>query len=126
MSDNAEAGHRKNWFVAMLRQRCPRCREGKIFRNLLDMHERCPVCDLKWEKEQGYFLGAMYFSYALAIAFLLAAYLLIQWLLPGLHSMWAATLALVCFLPVVPFIFRWSRVLWIWFDHWAWPGTSRG
>ena len=27
------------------------------------MYERCPECDLKYEREQGYFLGAMYFSY---------------------------------------------------------------
>ena len=31
------------------------------------MFERCPVCGLKFEREQGYFLGAMYVSYALAI-----------------------------------------------------------
>ena len=31
------------------------------------MHERCPVCDLKFEREAGYFLGAMYVSYGLAL-----------------------------------------------------------
>lgn len=57
---------------AILRQLCPRCRSGKIFRSsifygLAHMYERCPVCSLKYEREQGYFLGAMYISYGLAL-----------------------------------------------------------
>src|SRR5271157_567942 len=54
------------------RQLCPRCRQGRIFRaplwrGFLAMHERCPVCGLKFEREPGYFLGALYFSYAFSI-----------------------------------------------------------
>ena len=56
----------------IVRQRCPRCRTGdifrcSIFRGFLKMHERCPVCDLKFEREPGYFLGAMYVSYSLGL-----------------------------------------------------------
>ena len=56
----------------MVCQLCPRCREGKIFRRsgflLPGMHERCPACGLKFEREEGYFLGAMYIGYGLALA----------------------------------------------------------
>src|SRR5713226_9343152 len=57
---------------AIFHQRCPRCREGPIYsgslpRGWLAMYERCPVCGLKYHREQGYFIGAMYVSYALAI-----------------------------------------------------------
>ncbi len=31
------------------------------------MQECCPNCGLKFEREQGYFLGAMYISYGLAL-----------------------------------------------------------
>jgi hypothetical protein len=55
----------------ILQQLCPRCRAGKIFRKSVwlfpGMYERCPVCGLKFEREDGYFLGAMYISYALGI-----------------------------------------------------------
>ena len=56
----------------ILRQRCPRCRTGNIFpysvfRGFPRMHERCPACGLKFEREPGYFLGAMYVSYGLGI-----------------------------------------------------------
>src|SRR5438552_17405160 len=55
---------------AILHQKCPRCHSGAIFRSsifrgFVKMNERCPVCDLKFEREEGYFLGAMYISYGL-------------------------------------------------------------
>jgi len=31
------------------------------------MHERCEACGLKFEREEGYFLGAMQVDYALGI-----------------------------------------------------------
>src|ERR1700758_1848087 len=60
----------------ILHQLCPRCRTGKIFRSSLyrgfpRMHERCPACDLKFHREPGYFLGAMYISYGMALAAIL-------------------------------------------------------
>ncbi|HEY8829040.1 MAG TPA: DUF983 domain-containing protein, partial [Candidatus Limnocylindria bacterium] len=47
---------------------CPRCRRGELFTGLLDMPERCPVCGLVYEREHGYFVGAMAISYGLAVA----------------------------------------------------------
>ena len=31
------------------------------------MHERCRACGLKFEREDGYFLGAMYIGYGLGV-----------------------------------------------------------
>jgi len=36
------------------------------------MNDRCPACDLKFEREQGYFLGAMYISYGVALVMITA------------------------------------------------------
>src|SRR5689334_512492 len=63
-------------------QLCPICRSGPIFRvplwrGFLAMNEKCPVCGLRFEREPGYFLGAMYFSYLLSIPPGLAMVLLI-------------------------------------------------
>ena len=101
---------------AMLRGRCPRCRRGPIFRGQLAMNERCPVCGLRFGREAGYYTGAMYISYALAVP-LLAALTLLFWGLtdwPVERILLAATLAL---LPFVPAIFRYSRVIWIYLDR---------
>jgi uncharacterized protein (DUF983 family) len=112
---------KNNQFRALLRQRCPRCHEGKIFQNAIDSYKNCPVCQFVYEREPGYFLGAMYFSYALAIV-VIGLFMLVWYLIfPDLGIWWLTLLATVCFLPLVPPIYRYSRVVWIYFDRWAWP-----
>jgi uncharacterized protein (DUF983 family) len=99
----------------LLRRRCPRCREGAIFAGLLRMHPQCPVCGLVFHREPGYFLGAMYFSYALGVA---AVTPLVVWGLaadwPLATIGWAATALLAV---LSPWLFQYSRVLWLWFDR---------
>ena len=46
--------------VALLRGRCPRCRRAPIFRTFWTSHTVCPQCGLRFEREAGYFTGAMY------------------------------------------------------------------
>lgn len=106
---------------AIWRQRCPRCREGGIFpqplwRAPLKTYDRCPVCGLKYEREPGYFLGAIYFSYALSIPPTLVLVLMI-WRLTGCQFDTAVFGAFVAYLPFVPVVSRWSRVLWLYLDQ---------
>jgi uncharacterized protein (DUF983 family) len=105
---------------ALLRQRCPRCRRGKVFAGQLAMLERCPVCDLVYGREPGYFTGAMYASYVLSVP-LLAGLTLLVWLVTRWPIEWALVAAALIFLLFVPAIFRYSRVLWIHFDRWTEP-----
>jgi uncharacterized protein (DUF983 family) len=113
---------------AILHQRCPRCREGSIYRcplrqGWLEMHERCPVCHLKFEREPGYFLGAMYVSYALAIPpFLL--FVSAFWLLAHWRYELALLGAFFAYLPFVPMAARISRVVWIYIDQKFDPSKS--
>jgi len=106
---------------AILRQRCPRCQEGRMFRGRFTMNDPCPVCGLIFEREEGYFLGAMYFSYFISSAILIAFYIAAYLLLPGWNSMLLALVAVVPYLPFVPLVFRYSRVLWIHFERFASP-----
>ena len=53
--------------AAVLALRCPRCLRGRVWRSFLGMHERCPACGLVFEREPGYFTGAMVVSYVLAV-----------------------------------------------------------
>ena len=107
-------------FEGIRRQLCPRCRQGAIFRlslwrGFLAMHDRCPVCGLKYEREPGYFLGALYFSYALSIPPGLILVLLL-WRLTRWTFDWVMIGAFVAYLPLVPLVTRWSRVLWMYVD----------
>ena len=51
------------------------------------MHDRCPACGLKFEREPGYYLGAMYVSYGLALVTIvviaIALWLTTNWSLPA-------------------------------------------
>lgn len=42
-----------------LTRRCPRCESGNLFRRWTEMVETCPRCELVYEREEGYWLGAI-------------------------------------------------------------------
>lgn len=80
------------------------------------MHERCPSCGLKFEREQGYFLGAMYISYALGLIAIVALGVIL-WLVTGWSLSKVTLWAIVLFLPTAPALTLFSRVLWIYLDQ---------
>jgi uncharacterized protein (DUF983 family) len=107
--------------ASMLGQRCPRCREGRIFRYSIfrgfpKMCERCSVCDLKFQREEGYFLGAMYISFGLALV-IIALIAVLLWTVTGWWITRVTTWAVVLFLPLAPVISLLARVLWIYLDQ---------
>ena len=44
--------------------RCPRCGRAPLFRGWFRMNVVCAVCDLRFERAQGYWVGAIYVNYA--------------------------------------------------------------
>ncbi len=87
-----------------------------MLRGLPPMHERCPVCGLRFQREQGYFLGAMYISYGLALA-MMAAFSVFLWAATNLPYGKIILWAFLLFLPFVPALTTFSRVLWIYLDQ---------
>jgi uncharacterized protein (DUF983 family) len=106
---------------AILRQRCPRCREGPIFRRRLTMNWFCPVCELRILREPGYTTVAIELSYVFTIPILVFGTALFT-LLFHLEIIWAALAAGVLFLVLSPLVFRYSRVLWVYLDQRVDPG----
>jgi len=80
------------------------------------MNERCAACGLKFEREQGYFLGAMAISYALAVA-LVAALAALLWAATSWSLERAVLVAFVPLALLAPSLTKFSRVLWIYFDR---------
>jgi len=52
-------------FERAIRCRCPVCGEGKPFRGLVHRRRLCEHCGFRYERERGYFLGSVYFNYAI-------------------------------------------------------------
>ena len=112
----------------ILHHLCPRCRLGKIFRSSIfrgfaALNERCSICGLKFEREQGYFLGAMYISYGLAIV-LISVLSVILWLVTRWPLEKSVIGGFVLFVPTVPAVALFSRVLWIYLDQAVDPDES--
>jgi hypothetical protein len=119
-------------FQAIVKCKCPRCRVGDIFTgNMYSFsfkgqvtNEYCPYCNLRFEREPGFFYVSMFISYALNVAEMVsasvAAYVL--WLPLTYESLWyyVGILLLTVFI-LSPFNYRYSRVLLL---HWLTPGLG--
>lgn len=99
---------------------CPRCRQGKIFkkpfyspRGFDEMYEYCPHCGLRYEVEPGYFIGAMYVSYAISGGVALVLGFLIFYLGNDPDGWVYASIVAPVMIIIAPVNFRISRVIWL-------------
>jgi len=109
-----------NKLYAILTGVCPKCHQESMYINKnpyalsdnLKMHERCSHCSTKYKIEPSFFYGAMYVSYAVGIAFAVAAFV-ISYLLVGFQPMTAFISIVVTLIVFMPIITRLSRNIWI-------------
>jgi hypothetical protein len=108
-----------NRILSIVKGRCPNCEAGAVFArkgSLLKlqmpvMNENCPRCSHHFEKEPGFFLGAMYISYALTIAESVTVYLSIQYFITEPAVLLLIIVAVVG--PMTLINYRSSRILWM-------------
>ena len=106
-----------------LRQRCPVCGRGKIFAGFFKTNERCPVCGFEFEREPGYYTGAIAIN--LVVSELLIAIIAVP--LAASQVVPISTLIILgVTLPVLlPILFyRPTKSLWMSFDHFIHPVGS--
>ncbi len=107
---------------AALKFKCPRCGEGDLFQaqnpykqgSMFEMDTNCSKCGLKYEKEGGFFYGAMYMSYMLNIGLFVMATVLWYVLLEDKIDwrIYIGSYVLTTIL-LVPVLFRLSRSIWL-------------
>ena len=69
--------------------RCPRCRQGKLYKNpnpfhlkeMVEMNKECPVCKQDFVIEPGFYFGATYVSYAFMLAWIIPLFFLLYFIL---------------------------------------------
>ena len=111
-----------------LRLRCPVCGKGKLFKRFFTMYEKCPICNFTFEREEGYFTGAMAINLVISELLVTAAVLpfsVMAGLNPSIpfYPILLAGLPLPIVLPLI--FFRHSRALWMSTDHWWNPPNYR-
>ena len=87
-------------------------KKSVYFSDTLKMHDRCNHCDTKYKIEPSFFYGSMYVSYAVGVAFAIAAFII--------SNLFLGTSLMVAFFCIVgtlvgfmPVIIRLSRNIWI-------------
>ena len=108
-----------------LRQRCPVCGRGKIFAGIFKTYERCPVCGFVFEREPGYYTGAM------AVNLVVSELLIVIIAVPLAASQVVPVTYLIilgCTIPILlPLLFyRPTKSLWMSFDHFIHPANKDG
>lgn len=107
-----------------LRQLCPVCGKGKIFQGVFKTYERCPVCNFAFEREPGYYTGAIAANLILtelvltAVAVPVAASRAVS--IPVMIVLGATLpilLPLLCYRP--------TKSIWMSFDHIVHPVDDR-
>lgn len=99
---------------------CPKCHEESMFKNknpyilseALSMNETCSNCDTKYKIEPSFFYGAMYVSYAVGIAFAVAAFVISYFVFEANINIIFISI-IVTLIVFMPIILRLSRTIWI-------------
>ena len=114
-----------NIIYSVAANKCPKCNKGSVFitnnpyalKRFDKMHDKCSCCGETFEKEPGFFFGAMYVSYAL-----MAGWFMVTWAIDTffVHSQtWQYLTFIVSSIVVLmPVTFRTSRLIWLnFFTH---------
>ncbi|MFV8464586.1 DUF983 domain-containing protein [Flavobacterium sp. LB1P62] len=110
-----------NAIVHILNNDCPHCLEGKVFKekNIFfnigfpKMNPYCSHCQFKFEKEPGYFFGAMYVNYGLTVAQGIATYIIAQFFFTETFDLKIIPIIAGVIVIMASFNIRFSRLLWI-------------
>ena len=104
---------------SIFQMKCPQCREGDFFvskpydmRNLGKTHEHCSKCGLKYEKEIGFYYGAMYVSYALGVAVFVTIWASCNWFFDNVGVWTQISLVLIALIGLGPYLYALSKVIW--------------
>jgi hypothetical protein len=77
------------------------------------MNHTCEHCGHHFEREPGYFIGAMYVSYGLTVMEGIVVFLLTKFLFPGLHEFFI--LGMICLVILMLSVknFKLARMIWM-------------
>ncbi|WP_236252847.1 hypothetical protein [Echinicola sp. 20G] len=105
--------------------KCPKCNSGEIFKTTRygylvkfpEMHHVCDKCNHTFEREPGFFFGAMYVSYGLSMLEFLILWV-VGYLIIGLSVEAVLVLIISGLLICTTTNYRLGRIIWIYlFAH---------
>ena|SRR5215467_4486640 len=110
--------------IRALKLRCPECGQAPIYQSTIKVRHHCPICGMIFKREQGYFIGAVYFNVIATESLLFLGLLISLIVAPRADALvYRLLLIFAVILPIV--FFRHSRSLWLCFDHFFDPMQER-
>lgn len=110
----------EGYFNSVLKSKCPRCNLDNLYvdnnpyhlSRLGQMKKQCDKCGQRYEPETGFYYGAMYVSYGLGVAFMVAPAMIMYGVF-NLSFGWLLTFILAMYILAFPLFFRLSRNIWL-------------
>lgn len=101
--------------------KCPKCHKGDFLetRNFYKLskvgntYKQCPCCGEDYEREIGFYYGAMYVSYALVVASFVAWWVGFSVLSPGYDALDLVWTIIISSIILGPIIYAYSKIIWI-------------
>jgi len=79
------------------------------------MHETCPVCQARYERETGYFMNSIFFGYVISFVLVIPVIVLLALFRPSPIQF---TLGIaIAYAFIAPITFRYARVVWMHMDE---------
>ena len=94
---------------------CPNCGSGGLFDHWFKMAERCPRCGIKFEREEGFFLGAFLINFAIGeglIAVLLFGYVILLSANADVSVPWFIAAGIAMSIVATLFFYPFSKTVW--------------
>jgi len=115
---------KRSFLVNLFQERCPRCKKGFVFKQEISlmelpvMNDQCEECQYHFDREPGYFLGAMYLSYGFAALQGIITYFLIVAIFPTISVFWSIFWVIFMILICGRKNYKLSRILYIYIFPW--------
>jgi uncharacterized protein (DUF983 family) len=115
---------KENLAINILQEKCPHCGQGHVFQRQKSvfkmpvMNEKCSECDYKFDREPGYFLGAMYISYGIAVFLGILTYLFLHFAFPAMPLICTPISIVLVILFAARKNYKLSRVIYIHMFPW--------
>jgi uncharacterized protein (DUF983 family) len=119
-----KSNNKINFILDILNEKCPKCSEGYVFKQNVSllklpiMNDGCDKCNYRYDREPGYFLGAMYISYGFAVLQGVITFLILHYSFPFMSTLLKTIIVVIIIIILGRKNYKLSRVLYIHIFPW--------
>jgi uncharacterized protein (DUF983 family) len=104
---------------SIAKMKCPKCQEGQFLshhpydiKHAGDLLEHCPSCGMKYEKEPGFYYGAMYVAYAIGVALFVTLWTSFNLFITNVSVGFQIFVIITSTVLLSPYIYALSKIIW--------------